>query len=314
MGKFNIFVHLNAYKDSAPSNNPALNNFKWSREITGVEANKAQSVEICLAPNESRTIFNSERVLSNDNTTEFGLSLKSGTTNTYVLKYEAGTFPDFRTSRYIAIDATTEVTVSVSNGYTTIQSTGGTLFNLSSVLIGDEISLGPAFNASNQGRFKVLSKTADAVVIENSSAVNEGPIVLGSDFDEDVRIYSAAGVQVEDKVRLSSGFSTLVQDTYEITGVQDNLIEFYSSKTLPPESPIVGPTLDIYASAKKLVYLETDKKISLEVNGVVESSLEPFIDGNASTPGVFLKRSTMWSLVITNTSTDMATLYIASIE
>ena len=314
MGKFNIFVHLNAYKDSAPSNNPALNNFKWSREITGIEANKAQSIEISLAPNESRVLFDSERALANDLTTEFSLSLKSGTTNTYVLKFEDGTFPSFKTSRAIGTDATTEVTISNSNGYTTIQSTGGTLFDLSSVVVGDEISLGSIFNASNQGRFKILSKTTDAVIVENTSSVNEGPVVLGVNFEEELRTYSSAGVQIEDKVRLSTGFSTLVQDTYEITGVQDNLIEFYSSKNLPPEASITGPALDIYASAKKLVYLETDKKISLEVNGVLESNLEPFIDGNASTPGVFLKRSTMWSLVITNTSTDMATLYIASIE
>lgn len=315
MGKLNVFVHLNAYKDSAASNNPSLNAFKWSRDLQGLTADKPQSIEFCLAPGESRTLFDGQRALSSDNTTELSLLLKPGTSNTYVLRHIGGTAPNFRTLRTIGSDATTEVTVTVSGSLATFQATGGTIYSMASVNVGDEISIGTVFAPANQGRFKVLAKTADSFTVENTSAIEEGPIVLGVDFADEIRAYSSAGVQIGDKVKVGSGFNTISQGTYEATGVQDNLIEFYSSSSaLPADSSVVGGDITVYSSAKKLIYLETDKPVAVQINNSQESNLEPFIESSNSLPGILLKRSTMWSLTVTNNSTDMATLYFASIE
>jgi hypothetical protein len=314
MGKLNILVYLNAYKDANASNNPSLNNFKWTREVQGVEADKAQSVEFTLSPGESRVLFSGARAILSDNTTEFAFSLKSGTTNTYKISYVSGQIPAFRTGRAIGSDATTVVTVTTSGALATFQSTGGTIYSMSSVVVGDEVSIGTAFDAANRGRFKVLAKTADSFTVENTSAVAESAVVLGPTFADEVRIYSASGVQVGDKIKLGSGFNLLNQATYEVTGVQDNLVEFFSASTLPPEPSVTGPDVTIYSSAKKVMYLETNKKVGIEINGQQESGLEPFIEGNNSLPGVLLKRSTMWSVEVTNESTDMATLYFASVE
>jgi len=314
MGKLNILAHLNAYKDSNPSNNPSLNSFKWTREIQGVSANKPQSIEFCLAPGESKTLFSGQRILTSDITTTLDLALKAGTTNTYQLKHSGGTAPAFRTLRIIGSDATTQVTVTISGSLVIFQATGGTIYSMTSVVVGDEVSIGSAFNSANRGRFKVLAKTSDSFTIENTSGVAEGPITLGASFVDEVRIYSAAGVQVGDKIKLSAGFSSLSQATYEVTGVQDNLVEFFSAGILPAELGLINPSVTIYSAAKSFFYLETDKPVDVEVNGITESKLEPFIDGNNSLPGILMKRSTAWSLIITNNGTDMANLFFASVE
>lgn len=308
----NILVYLNAYKDITATNSPNLNNFKWQRELQGLSAEKPQSLEFCLAPGESRVMFNGQRTLASDLTTQFSISLKNS--STYVLKHTAGTAPQFRTSRSLSIDATSQVTVTVSSGLMTLQTTAGTEMNTGPVVVGDELFVGTGFLSANQGRFKILSKTSDSVTVSNPSATAEGPVTLGSDFAEDLRIYSAAGVQKGDKIKLGTGFSLSSRSTYEVTGVQDNLIEFFSSSALAFETGLLNPEVTIYSSAKKLIYLETDKPVDISVNGINESKLEPFIEGNNSLPGMLLKRSTMWEITITNNSTDMATLYFVSVE
>lgn len=310
--RLNLLVYLNAYRDSAPTNNPNMSQTKWERQIQGVTVKKPQSIEFCLAPGETRTLFNGTRTLTADVTTEYDLYLKSG--STYVLEGVAGTAPGFRTSRAIMSDATTEVSVAVNNGLVTIQSIAGTNFDFTPVVIGDEVLLGPAFNAANQGRFKVLSKTANSLTFENPSAINEASVLLGATFSDEVRVYSAAGVQKGDKVKIGSGFAPSVQNTYEVTAVQDNLIEFFFSGTLPNQESILNPEVVVYSSAKRLVYLETDKSLSNEVNGVVESVIQPMAENNTVIPGLLLKNSIVWSLEITNTTTDMATIYFVSVE
>jgi hypothetical protein len=312
MSKMNILVYLNAYKDSNPTNNPSMNSFKWQRELQGVSADKPESIEFSLAPGESRVMFNGQRTLSSDNTTVYSLTLKSG--STYMLKNTSGTSPAFRTLRNIGSDATSQITVTVSGSLMTLQGTGGTIISTASVVVGDEISIGNIFNAANRGRFKILSKTTNSVTVENSSAIAEASITLGSNYADEIRIYSASGVQKGDKIKLGSGFFSTNQSTYEVTGVQDNLVEFFSAGVLATETGLVNPSVTIYSSAKKLVYVETDKPVNVTVNGIAESKIEPFIEGNNSLPGMLLKRSTMWEMTITNNGTDMATLYFVSIE
>jgi hypothetical protein len=315
MGKMNVLVHLNAYKDSMASNNPSLNNFKWTRQLEGLEADKAQSIEFSLAPGESRILFNGQRALSNDNTSVFDVDQKAGSSvNTYVLTSIGGSAPQFRTSRTIGSDATTEVTVSTVGELTTFKATGGTVYSMTSVSVGDEVLVGPVFNAGNQGKFKILAKTSDSFTVSNANGTAETSIVLGSGYEDEIRIFSSSGVQVGDKLKIGNGFSDIAQNTYEITAVTDISVEFYSSPTLPPETGIVGPNITVYSDAKKLVYLETDKKIDLEINNVLESGVEPFIEAASYLPGVFLKRSTVWQMEVTNNGTEMATLYFASIE
>src|ERR1035437_9599016 len=125
MSNLNILVFLNAYSDQIANNNPTLGNFKWDREVNGLSVANPSSLQISLAPGETRAIFSGTRALAQDNTTRYTLTLKLFSTNTYVLTAVSGTLPNFRTPRADGADATTQITVTVNGPVTTFTSTGG---------------------------------------------------------------------------------------------------------------------------------------------------------------------------------------------
>lgn len=314
MSKLNFLVFLNTYSDARASNAPSLSNFKWTREIEGIPAANPTSEAFVLAPGESKTLFNGTRTLASDNTTEWDLSLKPLSTTTYRLEAVAGSLPNFRTPRSTGADATTEISVTVNGPLATFASTGGTPLNLAAVVVGDYARIGDLFNQANQGEFKVLAKTATSLTVELQGAVVESGIVLGADFAEQLQIYSAAGVQKGDTLIISSGFSIVSQNSYEITDVAANYIEFAFSDVLPEELGITNAGIAVYSAAKQIVYLESDKKATLTINGDQSVKMEPFVINDSVRPGVFMVKATVFSLEVQNTSTDPATLFLASAE
>lgn len=314
MSKLNFLVYLNTYSDASASNNPSLSNFKWAREITGIPASNPISEAFSLAPGESKTIFSGVRTLTADGTTEYDISLKPLSSNTYKLAWSAGTLPGFKTLRANGADATTEVTVVVNGPIVTFSSTGGTAFDLSAVQVGDLVRIGDQFNILNQGEYKILAKTPTSFTVENQTAVNEGPITLGATFADQVRIYSSAGVQRGDIVVIKSGFSSVTFGSYKITDLTDSYIEFYSTNVLPQENGIISADLAIYSQAKNLIYLESDQKAAVTINGSQMANMEPFIINNSKQPGVFMLKATVYSFVVTNNSLNTASCYVATVE
>lgn len=312
----NILVYLNSYKDSnSPTNNPLQNVFKYTREVNGLAVSKATSNDLTLAPYESKTIFNGTRTLGQNNTTQYALAQVGASVNSYSLTWTGGLAPVFRTLRTTGADATTTVTITRSGYVSTFTSSGGTPFSLISggVVVGDQVVIGSNFNLSNQGVFTVISVTATSFSIENQNGVAEGPITLGAGFVNQVRIFSSGPVQVGDTVNIFGGFSPASRGAYQITQVQDNLIKFYSSMPLPAET-VITDNIVIYSSAKKFLYLETDQLVSVAINGVTESNLQPFNDPTYAGAGMLLKSSLVWSLAITNLSPNTANLYSATVE
>lgn len=315
MSRLHLQVFLNSYEDGTISNNPSLNNFRWFREISSVAVDRPQSLSFKLAPGESRTLFDGSRTLLHDGTTQYQLSKKVGSGNTYVLKHVGGTSPQFRIARTTGADATTQVTVTANASVLTFASTGGTPFNLivGGVIVGDEVLIGDQFSATNRGRFKIIAVTATSFSVENSSGVAEGPIILGVGFADQVRIYSASGVQNGDIIKILGGFSPASRASYEITAAQDNLIEFYSAKALPQET-VTTNSLAIYSSAKKLVYLESNKRVDLNMNGSAAGSVEPILAETVSKPGMFLRSDIIWSMGVQNSGLETAEVFVASVE
>lgn len=314
MPKLSLLIHLVAYSDPGASNAPSLSNFRWTRDMTGIPASNPLSEALSLAPGESKSIFNGSRTLSSDNTTAYDIALKPLSSSVYRITNSAGTAPNFRTPRALGIDATTQITAVVNGPIVTFTQTGGTAMSTAAVSVGDSVRIGDQFNILNQGEYKIIAKTSNSITVENQVAVNEGPITLGASFADQISIYSAAGVQIGDTLILSSGFSAVTLGSYKITDVSAQYIEFYSTAVLPIESGIVNPGLAIYSAAKQLVYIEADQKCSVTVNGSIVSNMEPFIINNSKQPGVFMLKSTIYSLSIQNNSTDSASLFLASVE
>lgn len=126
MTKFNFSIYLNAYEDRHPSNNPSLNNFKWNRDLNSLDVNNATNQSVVVAPGGLIPLFSGVRTLAQDLTTQYSLSLKPLTTNTYVLSWTGGTAPNFRTPRVFGADATSQLTSSVNGSVETFTSGPGT--------------------------------------------------------------------------------------------------------------------------------------------------------------------------------------------
>lgn len=313
MPTLNFLVFLNAYGDTNPSNNPSMSNFKWDREISGLSVNNPQSSVFSLAPGESKTLFNGTRTLSSDNTTQYSLALKTLTSNTYVITRVGGTAPQFRTPRTTGAAANTVITVTQNGPLAIFTSTSGTNLALISggVVVGDYVRIGTQFNSGNQGEWKILALTATGFTVENELAVPEA-VTLGGTYAT-LQIYSAAGVQIGDMLDITSGFSSVTQGSYRITSVSSTFIEFFSADALPAET-ITNPTLSVYSSAKQLVYVESDQRTAITLNGVSGNEVKPFVVGSSTQPGVFMRSSTVWSMVVTNNGTDTANVFVASVE
>lgn len=311
--KLNILLSINAYEDENPINNASKNNFKWTQDLQGISISEPESNSIKLPAGQSKVLFSGSALLSDDNTTTYDLTLKPSTSNTYIILHNTGTAPQFRTPRAISADATTQVTVSKNGPLLTFTATSGTVWSMASVLVGDEVRLGGVFNVSNQGKHKIVGKTSNSFTVDLASGVAEGPITLGLTFSTQVQIYSSTGVQVGDKLDIKSSFSTVSYGTYEVTDVASNYIEIFSSKSLPAELGILTQ-LSIYTSQKKFVYIESDKKVSIKINGIMSNTIEPIQFGTKQKSGMFLSNSSIYSLEIENTTLESANIFYVSAE
>lgn len=319
MSKTNLLIHLNAYEDQNATNNPVRNNFKWTRDAIGIDIEQPTSRSISLQPGEIHRLFEGLSDLSSDTTTTWDLSLKSGSTSTYVLKSSSGTAPEFREARSTGADATTEVTVTKNASLLTFSSTGGQVFDLVSggVAIGDIVRIGSEFSSINQGKYKILSFSATSFTVESELGVAEGPIVLGADFVNQVKIHSDSGVRIGSKIDLVSGFSSVSFGTYDITDVADDFVEFFSNKELPEETSVSNDpaAILIYENPKKLLYIESDQELSIRIDGgTITNKILPMAAGKDRQPGVFLSSSLIKSAEIENTSKRLAKIFYVTAE
>jgi hypothetical protein len=315
MSKLNILVHLNAYSDAASTNNPNLNNFKWSRDVQGLAIDEAKSEGFRLASGVTNTIFNGSRTISHDGTTIYDLSIKAGTANTYILKATGGTLPVFKTLRALTTSAATTLAVTKNANLVTVTVSGGPAvdFIAAGVVAGDLVLLGTPFATQNQGTFKLLSATTTSISFENAGGVAQATVSLTAGFADEMRIFSAAGVQIGDTLAISGGFSALTQSNYEITYVADYYLEFYSTATLPQETKTTNQ-IAAYTDAKQLIYIESNKKLNVTINGTQILKIEPFVNGNTVTPGMLLLKANIFSLSVSNADASEASVYVASVE
>ena len=199
-----------------------------------------------------------------------------------------------------------------------------TPFNLivGGVVVGDQVTIGNVFNPLNQGTFTVIAVTATSFSVEIISGTNEGPIALGASFASQVSICSAAGVQIGDTLVISGGFTAPILSSYEITAVSAESVQFSSTSLLPAEGPITTEAITIYSNAKSLVYIESDSTLDVILNTVDIGQIEPFMISNANLPslpltaipGIFMLKSTIYSLAVTNNGINPANITFLAVE
>lgn len=312
MSKLNLLVYINAYRDKVPTNNPTKSHFKWTLDSQGSEINEPESRQVDIQPGDSLSLFSQVSSLSDDGTTEYSIALKQGTSNTYKITHTNGTAPNFRQARATGADATTEITVTKNGPLIKLESTNGTALDLvaGGVQVGDIVRIGDGFNPVNQGEYKILSLDATSFQIKNIVGNAEGPIVLGAGFADSLKIYSDSGVQVGEKLTINSGFSSASNGTYEITDVTSDYIEIYSLNALPEEENI-QTQLNIYSGSKSFLYIESDRNISVSIDGNSAGSVEPITCGTKLKKGIFLKTGNCFSAEIKNESQEVASVFFA---
>jgi hypothetical protein len=208
-----------------------------------------------------------------------------------------------------------------------LQLAGGasaTAFNLltGGVVVGDQVTIASNFNQLNQGTFQIIGVTANSFTVEIPTGTNEGPILLGSGFATQVAIFSSGGVQVGDTLVISGGFSLASQASYQVTAVFAESVQFSSTNVLPQEGPVMTEAIAIYSSAKTLVYIEADGPLNVILNGVDIGQIEPFVIPNAAqpslppeiVPGIFMLKSTIYSLSVQNNGLNVVNTYFAAVE
>jgi hypothetical protein len=322
MGVLKSLVFLQAYdvnSGSCPSssNAPKQSNFRWTRELTNESISSALSETFQIAPGQTQSLFSGVRTLSQDNTTNYSIALAPLQTNIYQLTYNSGTAPAFRTLRVIGTDATSQVTTSINGPILTYTFTGGTLPSLASVQPGDDVLIGSNFNLQNQGLtgiWQIISVTSNSFSVVNPTGIVEGPITLGSGFANQVRIFSAAGVQIGDTLAITGGFSPVSRNSYQVTLVTDYWLQFSYAGSLPSEGPI-NTEVTVYTMNKTMVYLESDQPVELLLNGAVSGPIVvPVVSNGVPFPGMFLLNSNIYSLSVINNSINQANITLLSAE
>lgn len=313
MSVLNMVLRLVAFRE-ANTSSPQLNHFKWTREIVNVPVNDPVSIDYTLEPGEQIELFNSLRPISHAAATEYSISNHSG--GVYKIKWTTtGPNPSFRTTRAIGVDNTTQVSLSVdpNTKIVTLTTPAGTPMTTTPVVVGDIVYLSDTdFTPNNAGAFTVLAKDATSITFRNPSATNQ-TVTLGTNFNDKFKVFSIAGVKKGDRVLLKHSVNTIFNGVYEIVDVLDDTLFIYSKNALPPVTD-TNWDLSVFSSGKQLVYLESDKPLSIQVNNVWESDLEIF-GGKSTQPGVYLKKSLVYRLVIRNNSdTDAAKVFFASAE
>jgi len=138
--------------------------------------------------------------------------------------------------------------------------------------------------------------------------VAEGPITAGVRGDSlpPVSVFSAAGVQIDDEALISStAFNVENRGAQEVVKVTSNYFDVMNAAPGIPEGPIIIGAADgivFYPSVWKWLYLESDQKISVRINGDTSDrvQVEPIEPGNRDQAGLFLQRGQVYSLTIAN--------------
>ena len=311
-----------AFDDQDQTNSPKLRPIDWKRDtLNGIPVDNPANNGYQIPALASKTIFDGTVALDYDATTQFAVALSSLSSSRYRLSWVGGKDPVFRTARSLSLTGNITFTVK-ANQTVVVTHASGSVF--SNVQVGDDVfipgvSTGDTalFSPLNEGHWVVLAQSStELTLVRETGAVFEGytqtvAITTANQF----LAFSSTGVQVDDMISFVSGFASSLLHNYSIVTVTSKFIEFESSAPLPDQTVIPGVgSLAVYSNAKRFYYIETDQEIDVAVNGNVIETVTPFQAGDPLFPGIKASSSVVYSLVITNNSTQNANVRIITAE
>ena len=235
MSKLNLLVYLNASSDRngcSTTNAPLKSNFKWERSINGITVENPSSLSFSLAPGESRTLFNGQRTLTQDNTTQYSLAPVAGQTSTYQLSWSGGMNPTFRTARNTGADATTQVTAALNGSVLTFSSSPGTFASFTGQIPGMIL---PVTITANH-----LGAAGNSVVLPGDGTSSINTLISNwntANPSNQVTLTTGNGTQVPDAGTFASftgtilGTATSVTITANVLGTNGSLVVLHGDGT-----------------------------------------------------------------------------------
>lgn len=325
----NLYTKLLAFSDTTINSNPRLRAVDWERESSGIAVQEPDSKGHEIAVGGSKLIFDGTRTTLTDGTTNFSIALLTGSSSTYRITYTSGTNPVFRTDRSLTLNSCVVTFLVLANNIVNLSVPALSPSDFTNVVVGDTLFIphtttgdsANVINVLNAGYWQVLAKTdAQNLVVSRFvedvfEAVSE-TVTLTSNAQ--LRAFSSSGVQVDDSMVISAGFSTAAQKSYTVTAVTSTFVEFVSSLPLPNQTGIVpgAAGISFYTDNKRLLYIEADQECVVRINGDTGNyqRLSPIEPGNTSRPGIFLKWGSVYSLTIVNKSTSTLNCLVISAE
>lgn len=315
----NLFIRFAVFSDSSPTLHPRLQDEDWDRQFEGITTGNSFSRRVDVPPAQSISVATTARSLSQDATTQYTVTRPDPDQNTFRFRWTGGTNPVLKTARTPGHDATTQFTVTKTGSVIRFTATGGTIPNFSTagVIVGDQLNIESTtptvtspFNTLNQGVFTVVavSTTFVEVLSIDGNGVAEGPITLGSRSDSlpALAVYSSAGVQVKDEALIQAvPFHIVNRGAFQVSKVTSTYFDVTNGTPGLAEGPITIGAIDgivFYPSIWKWLYIETDQKVSVRINGDTSDriQIEPVVAGSRDKVGVYLQRGQVYSVSLAN--------------
>lgn len=305
----NIITQLLAYDGAnGVSDQPLMKSLDWTRRMSALPLNNAQSDSYTIAAGETKQIFSGAKSNTLDNTSV--LSITPLNQGIYRLSVTSGT-SSFRTARSISV---TTCTVSINNNALAEFDFG--VGTLTGVVVGDTLRVKSSllndsapftFNPLNGGLWIIVGVSGSKISCVRPIGTSfQGVSESVASVNNNIQIYSSSGISKGDKMSISSGFSVVSQKTFEIKDATPTTIDFISTSALPSESSIsyTPNMIQIFISSKRYLYLECDQECMVSLNGENNNKIVPIQSGNSLLPGFLHQTGDIYSCTITNNSVN----------
>lgn len=286
----------------------------WKRAISGVIAHESHTLTMQLAPGEETSVFSGQRPLTVDGTTVFSLRDMGG--SIYRLQWVSGQSPGFRAPRAIPVGT---ITIALNPNQTvSVTHSGGAVFG--SLVVGDEVfipgvSTGETglFAPMNEGYWSVLGASSTVLTLGRRAGLvfsGQSEVVTTTTPGQFYAYAGNVGVQINDTL-------ALLGKNYGILGVSSMFLDFCSTMPLVVQQITPGATgIATYSSAKRFVFLETDRPIVLLFDSSTDESVrvEPIVPGDPQQVGFFQKWGTTYAMRVKNKSDSLAEVTVITAE
>lgn len=319
----NIITQILTYSDTVgTTDNPQLRGFDWNRRLSGISIGNPYHRTITVPAGDEAVLFDGMRSSSLDVTSV--LSISNIDQSIYKLQVTSGQSGNWRTARSITPISDVNITVN-NNSVATFEFVAATI---TGVISGDFLRVagdstfdtGPfSFDPINSGLWKVIGTSGNKIQAvrptgESFSGIAESVTSIPAG---QISVYSATGVQPEDKMEISGGFSSASFRTFTIKDVTNDTIYFISTSPIPEESAVSypnpslnGESIFIYNNSKVVFFLESDQEISVKFNDDSGDKVKvcPIEAGNPDLVGYLHKYGPTYKAVVKNRSVNTATV------